>query len=148
MAVATVTEAADAELRDDSITRARVVKEGRRSRSDLADALCWATLATLANDQSPSMRTNCRNIYKDTYTEENGRGIRPVFRQLRPHESRPGQHDAHAQQDGPKDGARLEYRNCHKQRDKAVYGHPGRHGHPSKTRSSKDTQSEPEKQSS
>ena len=38
-----VNEADDAEFPIDPITRARVAKVGRRSRSDSADVLCWQT---------------------------------------------------------------------------------------------------------
>lgn len=44
MAVAAVNEASDVETTIDSITRARVAKEGRRPRSGLAAMLCWPTL--------------------------------------------------------------------------------------------------------
>ena len=40
--VAAVNEADDLELSNDSIARARDAKDGRRSRSDFADVLCWA----------------------------------------------------------------------------------------------------------
>lgn len=42
ISVAAVNEANDVELPDNSITRAHAEKEGRRSRSDLADILCCA----------------------------------------------------------------------------------------------------------
>lgn len=42
VAVAAINEADDIELRNDCITRARDVEEGRRSRSDLADVHWWS----------------------------------------------------------------------------------------------------------